>query len=294
MRVTDRLVFERAARTAGDARARAEAAVERAASGLRVVHPGDDPAASGLVVLERARAARLDAFATSAARAADELAAADVALGEVASAVVRARELASQLGSAGYDAAQRTAAATEVRGLLAGAVSSLNVKVGARYVLGGRADAAPPFAASGAWSGDDAVREVEIAPGVRQAASVRAGVAVKGTAGGVDVLATLEALAVALESNDPAAARAALDPLADATEQLSSARAEAGAAMAVLDTAVAASRAARDDARAGVADLADADVLASATELQLSQRALEAALAAVSQGFQLTLLKKLG
>lgn len=293
MRVTDRLIFDRAASETGKAQARAQAAVDRASSGARVVHPGDDPAASGLVVLNRARAARLDAIATTATRAADELNAADAALGQVANDVARARELATQFASAGYTDAQRADAANEVDRLLTSVVSSMNAQVGDRYVFGGTRDDAPPFGASGSYSGDAAVRTVEIAPGVRQPTSVRADVALKGSGGGVDVMGLLQGLSAALRANDQEAVQATLDPLATATTQVSSARAEAGSAMSVLDAAATASKTARDQAKAAVSSLADADVVESATELQLAERALEASLSAVTQRFKLTLLDKL-
>lgn len=294
MRVTDKMLFDRATRDGGRARERLEEAVAKASSGARVVHPGDDPAAAGLVTIARAQAERNDSIAEAAGRAADELNAVDGALSEVVNGLTRARELAIQLSSAGYSASQRSGGAKEVRQLLAASIASLNTRVGSRYVFGGRLDGAPPFDATGAYSGDDGVREVEIAPGVLQAANVRADVAVKGASGGVDLLATLDSLATALEANDPVAARGTLDALDAGTKQLSLARTDAGIAMAAFDTSVSASRGARDEARTRASHLTDADVIDSSTELALAQRALEAVLTSTSQGFKLTLLNKLG
>jgi flagellar hook-associated protein 3 FlgL len=293
MRVTDRMLFDLATRDAGRARERLEQAISETSSGARLVHPGDDPAGSGLVTLDRARAARLDAIAETAGRASDELQAADGALDAVANGVARAREIAVQLSSAPYSAEDRAAGAKEVRGILADAVGSLNARVGGRWVLGGRLDGKAPFDASGGYSGDDGVREVEIAPGVTQAASVRADVAVKGSGGGVDVLATLSALADALERNDTAASSATIGALATGTAQLGRARGEAGSAMATLDAAVTANRTARDGAKASASRITDADPVEAASALALAERALDAALTATAKGFDLTLLGKL-
>lgn len=293
MRVTDRMMFDRATRDAGSARDRLDQAIDRASTGAKLTHPKDDPAAAGLVALERARAGRLDAIASTAGRASDELQVADGALGELANGIARARELATQLSSGTYGADERAAGAQEVRGILAAAISSLNVKVGGRYVFGGRADQAPPFTAGGQYVGDAGVRSVEIAPGVVQAASVRADVALKGAGGGADVLATLDALATALAKNDPAATAATLDGLAAGTSQVARARGEAGAALVAFDAAIAASQAGRDEAKAAVSRLADADPIEAASQLQLAERALDAALTATAQGFQLTLVDKL-
>jgi flagellar hook-associated protein 3 FlgL len=310
MRVTDRMLYDRAAADGGLARARMDEATARVSSGAKVVHPGDDPAAAGLVAMERSRVQRLEAIATTAGRASDELAAADGALDTVSSALSRARELAVQLSSSPYSAAERTGAAEEVKGLIQTVVASLNVKVGNRYVFGGSVDDTAPFggivldaanpiagsldpALTGAYAGDAAVRQVELAPGVLQDASVRADVAVKGASGGVDVLATLAGLANALLANDPAAVAAALDPLAQGTTQVANARGAGGAAMAALDTAVSANRAARDDAKKRISGLADADPVQSMSDLALAQHALEASLTATAQSFRFTLLDKL-
>jgi flagellar hook-associated protein 3 FlgL len=306
MRVTDRMLYDRAQIDGGAARSRMDQATARVSTGARVVQPGDDPAAAGLVTLERQRQARFDAIATGAGRASDELSAADGALGTVANALARAREIAVQLSNASYGASERAAGASEVKGLISSIASAMDVKVGNRYVFAGTQDGTSPFdgvvldpagnvdrTLSGAYHGDPAVRQVEIAPGVLQDSSVRADVALKGAGGGVDVMATLADLANALTSNDPDAVAATLTGLSQGTTQVAAARGAAGAGMATLDAAVSASQAARDDAKKRIAGLADADLVSSASELALAQHALDAALTATAQSFQFTLLSKL-
>jgi flagellar hook-associated protein 3 FlgL len=296
MRVTDQMLFELASRYGGQARSRLERATAQTASGLRVSHPGDDPAAAGLLVGSRVAQARLEAIASAAGRASDELAVADGALGAVSTALVRARELAMQLSNPTYAPAQRAQAAGEVDRLLEAVLSQANARVGDRYVFGGNRDGSEPFDPSGAYLGDAAVRQVEIAPGVLSAASVRADVALKGVdpstgaVTGTDVLATLQALAAALRANDVDGVRATLDGLDRGLTQVSSGRASVGDAQSAMDTAVTASRAARDDERARASRLGDVDIVESATELALAQRGLEASLSATAQGFRLTLL----
>jgi len=293
MRVTDRMLFDRATRDGGRATAAAEKAIGVASTGVKLARAKDDPGAAGLVVLDKAKSERLAAIATTAARASDEISSVDSALGAVGTALIRAKELAVQLSNASYGAAERAGAASEVQGLLQEAISALNSEVGGRYVFGGEEDGAPPFDAAGAYAGDTAVRQLEIAPGVTSAASVRADVAVKGANGGVDVLAALSSLATALSTNDVAAVRAALDPLTAGTAQLARARTDAGNIMATLDAAVTASQAGRDEAIEAAANLTDADPIAAASELARAERALEASLTAVAKGFKFTLLGKL-
>jgi flagellar hook-associated protein 3 FlgL len=293
MRVTDRMIFDRAALDSGAARSRAEEAIGRASTGQRLIHPGDDPAGAGLVALHDAAASRATAVGKAAQQAGDELAAADSALGGVTDALARAREIATQFSSAGYTAAQRSAAGAEVGSLIQGIVASLNTKVAGRYIMGGTLDGQPPFDSGGNYFGDGNVRQVEIAPGVMQDASVRADVAIHGAGGGVDVLATLGALQLALQANDQTAVGAALAPLSTSTDQVSVARTQAGMAMNTFDTAVTVNQLAHDDATSRSAHLTDADAIQANTDLALAQRALEAALSATTQGFKLTLLNYL-
>lgn len=290
MRVTDRMLYDRASRDGAAARTRLESAIAQASTGQRLVHPGDDPAGAGLTTLHLAAAARSGAIMGAAQQASDELSATDTALNDVTNALERAREMAVQFASAPYTAEQRTAAAGEAQSLLDQIVASLNTKVGNRYVMGGTLDGQPPFDAGGNYLGDANVRQVEVAPGVLQDASVRADVALKGAGGGVDVLATLGQLVTALKANDQAGVQATLAGLATGSDQVATVRTEAGNAMAAFDAAVQVNRTARDDATTRAAHLTEADVIDANSQLALAQRSLEASLAATSAGFKLSLL----
>jgi flagellar hook-associated protein 3 FlgL len=293
MRVTHRMLSENAAKYAGAARERFEAASREASTGLRVQHPQDDPAAASLMARTIAQVGRDGAIERALGAAADELAAADTALDAVGTALGRARELAVQLANATYDANQRAAAAEEVNGLFKEVLGRLNQKVGSRYLFGGFKDAAPPFDATGAYLGDAGVREVEVAPGITLPASVRADVAIKGVGGGTDVLATLQALAAALSANNVAGVQASLDGLDAGIAQVARARSEAGSHLSVMDAARAAAQAAKTDGQTRLSHLADADVIDAATRLTAAQQALEAALSAAAKTFQPSLLDKL-
>lgn len=293
MRVTEKMIFEGAASTAGKARARAEEAMEQASTGLRVSHPGDDPGAAGLIAFHRMGAIRFDSIVQSVTRATDELGAADGALNGVGNVLSRARELAVQLSNSTYSASERATAASEVSGLLQQTVGLLNTRVGNRYIFGGTSDATPPFDATGGYLGDVGTRQVEIAPGIWQDASVRADVALKGVGGGTDVLATLTALSSALASNDVAGVQASLTGLDAGIGQVAAARSGAGTAMSVLDAAAEAGRAGKDSEEITLSNLADADAIESASRLALAERALDAALTASARSFRLSLLDKM-
>ena len=159
--------------------------------------------------------------------------------------------------------------------------------------MGGTLDGQPPFDAAGNYLGNANVRQVEVAPGVWQAASVRADVAVKGVGGGVDVLAMLDTLQTDLRANNQAGVAAALTPLSTATDQVATARASIGLSMNAFDTAVTSSRAVATDAQTRASHLLEADAIEANTRLAQAQLALQATLTATSQGFKLTLLNYL-
>jgi len=290
VRVTDSLVFQAAIRDTGRARERAQRAMEVAATGSRVSHPGDDPAAAGMIEAFGMSTVRLDAVARSAGLANSELQAADGALDGIGNALSRARELAVALSNAGNGAAERGSGALAVGQLLAEVVARANTRFGNRWVFGGNRDGAPPFDVSGSYLGDAGIRQVEIAPGVLQDASVRADVALKGVGGGVDVLGVLQGLQAALAANDLAGIQAALPLLETSIGQLAQARVEAGLGMDAFATATEAAKMAATDERTRATHLGEVDLIESSIELTQTQRALEASLSASAQSFRLTLL----
>ncbi len=296
MRVTDQMLFALATRSTGLARSRVEKSIEETSSGLRVSHPGDDPAVAGLLVQSRALQERFTAIAKAADTASSELTVADSAAASAGNSLLRARELAMQLVNPTYTAAQRVTGAAEVDQILLAVLSQLNTQLGDRYVFGGNRDATAPFNAAGAYLGDTAVRKVEIAPGVFAPASVRADAALKGvdpTTGavtGADVLASLQALATALRANDMTGIRATLDPLADGLAQLASLRGQIGDAQNSMNMAVATNQAALNDERQRNSKLGDVDIIETTTALAQAQQALQASLSASAQGIRFTLL----
>lgn len=293
MRVTERMIFEGAARSSGKASERLQRAVTEAATGLRVQHPGDDSAAAAGIVSHKLGLGRAQAIGEAAGRAESELYTTDSALGSAADLFGRARELAMQLSNSTYDATQRAGAAVEVDQLIKGLVGVLNVSVGNRYVFGGLRDDAPPFDAAGNYLGDDGVRQVEVAPGVLEDASVRADVAFKGVGGGADAFATLQALADALRANDPQAVAATLGGFDQVTNQISVARTTAGSSATVFLAAQTATADVVESETKSLADLQEVDIVEASTRLALAQRALDAALSASAKSFELTLLDKL-
>jgi flagellar hook-associated protein 3 FlgL len=295
MRVSDLQIFENAIQGAARARESAQAAAQQASSGVRVQHPSDDPASAALMQAHAMNAARLDAISKGAGAAQDELQAADSALNGIGNALARARELAVQLSNGTATAQDRASGATELQQLIQNAVAAANTRFGSRWIFGGTRDGAAPFDAATtpgtvAYLGDAGVRQVEIAPGVLQDASLRADVALHGAGGGTDVFAVLQGLHDALAAGDAAGVQSSLAGLDASIDQVLQARTSAGAAMDALGTAATATRLAAGDARTAASRLGEVDIAQSAIQLTAAQQALQATLAAAAQSFRLSLL----
>jgi flagellar hook-associated protein 3 FlgL len=211
----------------------------------------------------------------------------------VGNAVTRARQLAVQFSSSGYPVSQMGAGAAEVSRMIDEVIARGNTRFGNRWILAGSKDGAPPFDATGGFNGDDALRTVEVAPGVRQEAAINGNAALKGSPGGVDVIATLQALRAALLAGDTTAVQGTLDALDQSVSQVASFRAQAGVAMDAFDTATEAAKVASGDEQTRSDQLGEVDLAQSAIDLSASQRALEASYAAAAQSFRLTMLNYL-
>jgi flagellar hook-associated protein 3 FlgL len=278
---------------AARAREAAQAAQDVVARGTRISHPGDDPAGAGKMVALQMSSERFAAIQNATAVASDELGAADAALDGVSTALSRARELAVQLGSGGYSDSQRAMGGEEIGYLIGQVVSSLNTRLGNLYLFGGNRDGDAPFTSTGVYLGDDAARQVEVAPGVYQQANVRADV-MMGVAAGTDVFGTLQALRTALEGNDTDGVRNVLDALDESINQVATARAQTGASMNALDAASAAARLTSGDDQIRAVKQGEVDIAEAAIQLQATQTALQASLAAAAHSFRISLLDYLG
>jgi len=175
MRVTNRMSFDQAQAQMMAARDRAIKAQQQVTSGMRVDHPGDDPAAAGVMVSQGIAIQRLNTIDKTTSSAQGEVQTADGALQNVSTLLSRAQQLAVQLGNDTYSAAERSAGAQEINSISSQIVQLMNTQVAGRYIFGGAKDSAPPFDASGNYLGDSNVRQIEIAPGLQTSEAASAG-----------------------------------------------------------------------------------------------------------------------
>jgi flagellar hook-associated protein 3 FlgL len=272
------------------ARNRAVDAQQQVTTGLRVVHPGDDPAAAGVMVTQGAAIQRLDTIDKTTSSASGEVQVADGAMQSVATLLQRAQQLAVQLGNDTYSASDRAGGAAEINGISSQIAQLMNTQVAGRYIFGGNVDNAPPFDAAGNYSGDSAVRQIEVAPGLLQNASVRADQTMKGVGGGVDVFATLSTLSTALAANDGPGIRAAVGGVSSSTDQVAAALTTTGAMLSAFDSAQQIGSVAKDSAQKVLSAQSEVDIFEATSNLALAQQSLQATLAVTAQSFSVSLL----
>jgi flagellar hook-associated protein 3 FlgL len=294
MRVTEKMIFQSSIDYVARSRENLADAQNEVASGSRVIHPGDDPVAASLAVEHTVDKARYTSIGQTAQRAADELNAADTALDGITTVANRALEIATQFGSDTYGATDRSTAAVEVNGLFSQALALLNTTYGGRYIFGGFKDSSPPFAGDGAFVGDGNVRQVEIAPGLYQTASLNANEIVKGGSTGVDLMKAISDLSSALSGNNASNIRAGLDSLTKCVGQLAEGRTQAGMAQDAFQASVSVEKSATADETIKIGRLMDADILDASTKLASAQYALNATLSATAKTLSMSLVDKLG
>ena len=283
MRVSDGMLQDQALRSIERARDRASTASSVASSGMRVEKPSDDPVAFALARRETARQATAQASERTADHGLALTTGAEGALGGVSDALSRARELAVQMSNGTYSASDRAAVAHEVRGLRSDIASLGNTQVKGQYVFGGYLDSAPPFdAVTGAYSGDNSVPRLEVAPHLHLPIVVPGGTTF-GAGSGTDILATLDNLATALDANNITNVRASLTGIDASFQQINDARAELGSQMLAFEGARAGAQVAQDTAATSRAQLVEIDPYRAYSNLANAQTALDAAVSVASK-----------
>ena len=290
MRVTNQMMYDSTRLQTASARERLMEAQDKVSNGKRVVHPGDDPAAAGAIISQSISLQRFDTINENLGRASDEAQLGDGALQSAADLVARALQLATQMGNDTYSAGERAGAAQEIRDISGQIVTLMNTQQGGRYLFGGNVDRTPPFDPAGNYLGDTAVRQVEVAPGLLQNASVRADVALKGVGGGVDLFATLNSLSLSLVANDGASVRGSIASLDTAGSQIATALTATGGILDGFRSATTIGVTAKDTATKLLSKLSDVDIFDAASNLAQAQQSLEATLAVAGKSFNMTLL----
>ena len=283
MRVTTNGLYDAGARRMAQLSARADAAQTSIATGKRVVAPSDDaPAWRALAGLARAKTDG-KAYEGNLDLAAGVLATADAALGNMAERLQRATELAVEAANGTYTADQRRSIGAELSEVLDTLVGIANGSDARGRPLFGGADGGPALTAV-AGGGFALASTTPSAIPVGEGQSVQANESARrvfgfsGAGGPTDMFAVVAGLAAALAAGDATgeAARAAIDDLNLAGDQLANAQGSLGARAARVEVALTLAdeaAGAREEARGA---LEDTDIATAVTELQKTMTVLQA------------------
>ncbi len=209
--------------------------------------------------------------------------AADGALNDVATMLRRVHELTMQASNDTIGATERATISIEVQSVKDAMVSLANTEVGGSYIFAGFLDDAPPFDATGAFSGSSDILELDVSEGVRMAVAVAGDATFSGAGGGVDVFTSLDTLVTALQTNDMANIQLSIDTIMSAHGQIGDARVALGASQQAVDVAESVVQRETDRAALRQGELIGADPIDALLELQQAQSVYETAVQIASQ-----------
>lgn len=289
----------------------------------RVNAPHDDPVGNAKLMSIRNEQLDNTEFERNANLAKTFLNYTDSSLEEVTNLLVRAKELAlGQASSAANGAESRAMVAEEIKNIQAEISSIANRRLGDRYIFSGYRTATTPFDGEGNYAGDDGNIMVEVQkdvfvgmnipgreiflgankPAARGPASMELQAESNSQQGpemamqqrverpNEDIFRTLESLRVGLMTNDVDGIRSTLEPLDKVRDRVITTRAQVGARMAGIDSAIA------NMAKRGVfnaelqSNIEDADIIQVVSDMAREESVLRASLQASNKLIQPTLL----
>jgi flagellar hook-associated protein 3 FlgL len=272
-----------------------ERAQRQITSGKRVETASDAPDQVQSLLQLKAAIARNDRLKINLKRIGTEADVADSALNSAAKLLDRTLTLASQATNEFLDAGTRQGIAEEVRAIQEQMVAATRATVEGRYVFSGDDDRSPPYAVD--WTSATGVEQLLSASATRRIEDASGGTFEAGrTAQAIfdarnpddtpaegNVFAALNAIRLAIESNDTASMRSSMELVREASAHLGRQTAFYGSLQSRIDNAI--DFAGRQDVvlRAEVSAIEDADIAAAALEITQGNVHLQAALAARAQ-----------
>jgi flagellar hook-associated protein 3 FlgL len=250
---------------------------DQISSGRKVLSPADDAVAYARAKSLRTVLTAAGQYQNNIGRAQERLGMADTSLASMQDVLNRAKEIALDQANPTYDATQRATMAKEVQQLIDQMVQLGNTQVEGQYIFAGFKTDAAPFDATGAYSGDSGVRNVEVAEGVQVPENLTGDQFLSGAGGGVDAFAVLSQLRDALATNDVAGVSATIDPLSTAGDQVTQARMTVGFRLTSLDTQKSNLDDATTQTQKLLSDAEDVDYTSAVSELVQRQNTLDVA-----------------
>jgi len=293
MRITDRMLHDRALGSLNTNVAALARIQEQVASTKRLVRPPDDPADVRSAVKARDGLGEMEQFLRNITTAQRSVDASDTALASAGEAIQRARELAVQGANGTLSASDRQTMALEVEQLARQLVTHAGAKAGDQYLFSGfqtgsapYVEAPPGSAAVSAYGGDAGVVVARIAPGTTMTLNVTADTVFQPA---LDALAQMHAELVA----GAPVSGGTIALLDTGQSALLAGRAQIGARANRLSEAQTTLEDNVLSARRLLSDLEDVDLAAAITELSQRMAVYQAALEVNAKIIQPSLLDHL-
>jgi flagellar hook-associated protein 3 FlgL len=234
MRVTDNMRYGQVLSNLAKLTSQHAKAAQEASSGIRVGKPSDDPIAAAELARLRASNSQTSAHLSTIDSVRGDAELTESVLAEAGDIFVRLKEISLQAANGGLSADDRTALGVEVAGLKEALVQLGNTRGTRGYLFSGSLVGTSAFDANGNFQGNDLAHAVPIGNSAPTAVST-SGADSFVVAGGRNVFADVDALSLALSTNDEAGIRASIDTMGSSQAQLVNARARSGLVLSKLD-----------------------------------------------------------
>jgi flagellar hook-associated protein 3 FlgL len=286
MRVTEGMRYTEVLNNLAGLSSQHAQAAREASTGIRVGKPSDDPIAAAELARLRAGSSQTNAHLSTIDAVRGDAELTEATLAEASDIMVRLRELALQGANGGLSAGERSALAVEVGGLKDALLQLGNTRGTRGYLFSGSEVATPAFDANGVFQGNDTAHVVPIGNSTATAVST-SGAESFVVAGGRDVFADVDSLFTALNANDEAGVRAAIDFVDASHAQLVNARARSGLVLSKLDASQSVLSALDTEQQRRAQEAGAADPFESYTRVTALGQSLERAIAVSRQILEL-------
>jgi flagellar hook-associated protein 3 FlgL len=257
---------------------------ELVSTGIRVSKPSVDPAAANQIMRLEHSLRTYEQFRRNSGAAQVRLTTQESVLNQLGDLLLRGKEIATAQGSDNSSANTRISAAIEVDRILEQVSQLGNTRVGSEFFFGGGMTTTPPFV-SGAYVGDDTVRQIRISDEV----IVDANLTGRQLLVDSDVLSSLTELRDALLSGSGGPIQDTIAKLDQAYTNADRHLAATGASFRQLESLATTRDNLEFDATAAQSDLRDVPFEEATTQFLSAQTVLEAARAAASRILNTTL-----
>jgi flagellar hook-associated protein 3 FlgL len=269
-----------------------QTAQDQVATGKRIQRPSDDPTSAERAIQDQAEIGSLDAYSQASNTASARLAVLDGALSTMTDILTTALATATQGHGDTPDQISRDTASTKILGLRDALAGALNTNFRGTYIFSGSAAQTQPYAyVAGAWTyqGDSTTVSADVAPNRSVDLAVDGQAIAKGGAAN-DALTALDTLAAAVQTGNNPAIAASITDLEAAFNRVVKAQSRVGSDEASLADGQDQLVTRRLASAKRLSQDQDANLAEAVTQMNRAQTAYKAALSAVGQSNQTTLL----